>query len=114
MIKLVQAEGATQWEAKAKTLHEQGILDNLQKRFIRNKIYTLAGEVLVSMNPYCELKDEDGVAHHRFEAHRRHTNSPRHLNLRPREVLTLTTTTPTTTYLLPSLPPLVHLQPSAF
>ena len=48
-----------------KNLHEQGILDNLQKRFIKNKTYTLAGELLVSMNPYCELKDEEGVAHHR-------------------------------------------------
>ena len=27
LIKLVQAEGATQWEAKAKTLHEQGFME---------------------------------------------------------------------------------------
>lgn len=53
--------------ASLKTLHEQGILDNLQKRFIRNKMYTLAGEVLVCTNPYHEVKDDEGGHIHSYK-----------------------------------------------
>lgn len=33
-------------------LHEQGVLHNLQQRFIKHKSYTLAGDMLMFVNPY--------------------------------------------------------------
>lgn len=33
-------------------LHEQGVLHNLQQRFIKHKSYTLAGDLLIFVNPY--------------------------------------------------------------
>jgi myosin-5 len=43
-------------------LHEAAVLNNVMKRYLRQQIYTRAGEILIIMNPYKLIRDKNDVS----------------------------------------------------
>ena len=43
-------------------LHEAAVLNNIMIRYLRQQIYTRAGEILIIMNPYKLIRDKNDVS----------------------------------------------------
>ena len=43
-------------------LHEPAIVNNIMVRYLKQNIYTRAGELLIVMNPYKLIRDKDGLS----------------------------------------------------
>ena len=43
-------------------LHEPAIVNNIMLRYLKQHIYTRAGELLIIMNPYKLIQDKDGIS----------------------------------------------------
>ena len=42
--------------AKMNSLHEAPLLDLLRRRYWHKDIYTFTGDILISLNPYCNIE----------------------------------------------------------